>query len=94
MFAAYGVVRIGCGMSPERADYRVLALAGTAVAELVVPVLIGAWADRNFGSSPWGILVGAVVGFVGGVGHLLVVTSKTGGSGGDESKSDRDGPSA
>ncbi len=80
-------------MSPDRADYRVLALAGTAVAELVVPVLIGAWADRHFDSAPWGLLVGAIVGFVGGVVHLMVVASKANGSNGG-GEGGRSGPSA
>jgi ATP synthase protein I len=67
-------------MSGERADYRVLAMAGTAVAELVAPVLIGIWVDNRYGSAPWGLAVGAVVGFVGGLVHLMVVASKSDGS--------------
>ncbi|WP_171469344.1 AtpZ/AtpI family protein [Frigoriglobus tundricola] len=82
-------------MSAERADYRVLSLAGTAVAELVVPVLLGAWIDRRYGSAPWGLLVGAVVGFVGGVAHLMVVASRSSSSnGGGGGESGRGGPSA
>lgn len=82
-------------MSPDRADYRVLALAGTAVAELVIPVLIGAWVDRRYGSAPWGLLLGAVMGFVGGVAHLLVTASRASGSaggGGDGGEGGRSGP--
>lgn len=34
-------------------------------------VLLGYWADRVFGSSPIGILVGGVLGMVGGMYHLI-----------------------
>jgi len=43
-----------------------LALIGSAVAQLVVPVLLGVWADSQYGWSPWGLVVGTAVGVVGG----------------------------
>lgn len=61
---------------PRRNDYTSLALASTAVAELVAPVLIGVWLDRRFGWSPWGLVVGATVGFVGGLAHLLYLARR------------------
>jgi ATP synthase protein I len=33
--------------------------------------LIGYWVDRHFGTGPWGILVGVVVGIVGGLYNLI-----------------------
>ena len=57
-------------------DYRGLAIAGTAVTELVAPILIGVWLDQRYGWSPWGIAVGAVIGFVGGIAHLVYLTKQ------------------
>lgn len=33
--------------------------------------LLGYWVDRKFDTSPWGILIGAVVGIVGGLYNLI-----------------------
>lgn len=33
--------------------------------------LLGYWIDRHYGSSPWGLLVGALLGFVGGFYNLV-----------------------
>lgn len=60
----------------DASDYRGLALASTAVLELVAPILIGVWLDRKFGWEPWGLAVGAVVGFVGGIAHLVLLTKR------------------
>lgn len=72
-------------MDPPRQrgrDYRGLALASTAVGEMVVPILIGVWADSGLGSSPAGLIVGAVVGVVGGFAHLVYVSrGRAGGPG-------------
>jgi F0F1-type ATP synthase assembly protein I len=68
-------------MNRDRGEYRVLALAGTTVTELVVPILCGVWVDNNYGTAPWGVLAGAVLGFVGGLGHLLVVANRVGNPG-------------
>lgn len=47
-------------------DTRGLVLISTAVAQMVVPILIGVWLDNRYGWGPWGMAVGAVVGLVGG----------------------------
>ena len=57
-------------------DYSGLALIGTAVTELVAPILIGVWVDNRFGWAPWGLVVGTTIGFVGGIGHLLVIAGR------------------
>jgi F0F1-type ATP synthase assembly protein I len=33
--------------------------------------LVGYWFDRHFGTNPWGILVGVVIGIVGGLYNLV-----------------------
>lgn len=54
-------------------DFQGLALAGTVVGELVVPILIGLWLDNRYGWSPWGVSIGTVVGFVGTITHMLIL---------------------
>jgi F0F1-type ATP synthase assembly protein I len=51
------------------------ALAQTGV-EMVAPIAIGALLDGYFGWSPWGAGVGAVVGFVGGLTHMLIMLKR------------------
>ncbi|MEE2674568.1 MAG: AtpZ/AtpI family protein [Myxococcota bacterium] len=34
-----------------------------AVLSIVIAVLLGWWADRYFDSGPWGVLIGATIGF-------------------------------
>jgi F0F1-type ATP synthase assembly protein I len=62
---------------PDGSDYRGLAVASTAVAEIVAPVLIGLWLDSRFGSSPWGATVGAVLGVMASVTHLVLIGRKS-----------------
>lgn len=33
--------------------------------------LVGFWIDRHFGSSPWGVLVGAAIGLIGGTYNMI-----------------------
>lgn len=33
--------------------------------------LLGHWADRHFGSEPWGLLIGAALGIVGGMYNMI-----------------------
>ena len=44
--------------------------------EMVVPIIAGLGVDYGLGWSPWGVIVGAVLGFVVGLTHLVVVVSK------------------
>lgn len=66
----------GSGRKPEQSDYRALALAGTAVTEMAAPIIIGAWLDNKYGWAPWGLTVGAVLGIVGGIAHLVWVANR------------------
>lgn len=61
---------------PGQGDYRALALAGTAVTEMVAPIIIGVWLDNKYGWAPWGLVVGAVIGVVGGIAHLVWVANR------------------
>lgn len=47
-------------------DARGLVLISTAVAQMVVPILIGVWLDNRYGWGPWGMAGGAILGLVGG----------------------------
>jgi ATP synthase protein I len=64
------------GKGGGRADYSTLALASTATAELVAPILIGVWLDGRYGWAPWGMAVGATIGFVGSLAHLMRIAGR------------------
>jgi hypothetical protein len=53
--------------------YLVLAQVG---AEMVAPIAIGVAVDYYCGSTPWGVVVGTIVGFVGGLAHLVSLARK------------------
>ena len=61
---------------PSPGDYRGLALASMAIGEMVGPILLGVWLDNRYGWAPWGLAVGAVVGVVGGIGHLILTARR------------------
>jgi hypothetical protein len=44
--------------------------------EMVAPIGIGAWLDYMLGWRPWLTVAGAVVGFVGGLAHLLALLNR------------------
>lgn len=72
---------------PESGD-RWQGLAGIGfelVGAVVGLTLIGYWWDRHFGSSPWGLLTGAVLGLVGGM-YNLIRQSLSAFKGADDSK--------
>ena len=43
---------------------------------VLFPVLIGVWLDSRYGWAPWGLAVGATLGFVGGLAHLVVIARR------------------
>lgn len=45
--------------------------ASSAAMQFVVPALIGLWVDHRYGVDPWGIVVGAVLGFAVGIRELI-----------------------
>ena len=64
--------------SRSAADHSAFARGFRLSSELVAGVLVGAalgWLiDRWLGSSPWGVIVGALLGFFGGLVHLVVLS--------------------
>jgi F0F1-type ATP synthase assembly protein I len=55
----------------ERAGIRYLALGSELVAAVVGLTLAGYWIDRHFGTAPWAEIIGAAVGFIGGMFNLI-----------------------
>jgi F0F1-type ATP synthase assembly protein I len=60
-----------------------IALAQVAL-EMVAPLGVGIGLDYYFGWSPWGAVVGAVLGFVGGLVHLIVMVNRHNQAGGQQ----------
>lgn len=63
--------------APAGNDYRSLALISTAVATMVVPILIGVYLDNRNGWSPWGLVAGAVLGLGGTTAQLVRISQKS-----------------
>jgi F0F1-type ATP synthase assembly protein I len=60
----------------ELGRYYALAQVGL---EMAVPIGIGAYLDYRFGWGPWAAIVGAVLGFGGGMLHLLHLVNQANG---------------
>ena len=58
--------------------------------EMVVPIVVGLVLDYYLNWSPWGVIVGAVLGFFGGLAHLIHLLNQH--EDGSASKSRRDAP--
>jgi F0F1-type ATP synthase assembly protein I len=63
------------GDSREYGLYLAMAQCGI---EMVVPLALGAWLDYVMGWTPWAAVAGAVLGFVGGMIHLISMSNKIG----------------
>lgn len=66
-------------MAAKNSDSRETGLyfaLGQAGIEMVAPLGIGLWLDYQFGWGPWGLIVGALVGFVGGTVHMIVMAQQ------------------
>ena len=59
--------------SREMGYYLALAQIGT---EMVAPMLLGVWLDYWRGWTPWATIIGLVVGFGGGLAHLVLMVQK------------------
>jgi F0F1-type ATP synthase assembly protein I len=42
---------------------------------MVAPIALGWVVDTYAGISPWGVVAGALFGFVGGIAHLVLITN-------------------
>ncbi len=66
-------------MSHHRPDPREVgryfALAQVGL-EMAAPIALGAFLDARLGWAPWGVVVGAVLGLVGGMAHLLYLLKR------------------
>jgi F0F1-type ATP synthase assembly protein I len=63
------------------------------VAAVVGFTFVGYWWDRYFGSRPWGVLIGAVLGLVGGMYNVIrqsLVATREAGSGIKTTKDDEE----
>jgi F0F1-type ATP synthase assembly protein I len=52
---------------------RYLALSQVGL-EMVVPIALGAVLDHYLNWSPWGVVIGVILGLVGGLAHLVQLT--------------------
>jgi F0F1-type ATP synthase assembly protein I len=57
----------------EVGRYYALAQAGL---EMVAPLVIGAFLDYKLGWAPWATVIGAIIGFVGGTMHLIIMAQR------------------
>ncbi|MBM3994519.1 MAG: AtpZ/AtpI family protein [Planctomycetes bacterium] len=44
--------------------------------EMALPVVLGYWADEWLGTTPWLTVVAAILGFVGGLVHLIALVQE------------------
>jgi F0F1-type ATP synthase assembly protein I len=66
-------------MFPNAGDQRQMGRylsMGQVGLEMVVPIGIGIFLDSRMNWSPWGVTIGAVLGLVGGVAHLIHLAGK------------------
>jgi F0F1-type ATP synthase assembly protein I len=57
----------------EMGIYFTLAQVGV---EMVMPLIVGLVIDRWVGWGPWAMLGGTVLGFVGGIAHLVILSKQ------------------
>jgi ATP synthase protein I len=58
-------------ISPDGKDLGRYVAMGQVGLEMVAPIGIGLAVDYYLGCAPWGVIVGTVVGFTGGLVHLI-----------------------
>ena len=64
---------VGPSNSKELAHYLALGQVGL---EMVAPIVVGFALDSYLGWRPWGVVGGAVLGFIIGLTHLLTVLNR------------------
>jgi F0F1-type ATP synthase assembly protein I len=62
----------GSGDQKDLGRYLAMSQVGL---EMAAPVALGWLVDSYFNCSPWGVIAGAAIGFVGGLAHLVQMTS-------------------
>lgn len=77
--------------SKQRASWTKLSGIGIELAAAVAGfTLLGYWWDRHYGTAPWGLLIGMVLGLVGGMYNLIRQSLRASREAGSGSKT-RDG---
>jgi F0F1-type ATP synthase assembly protein I len=61
---------------PDRKEFGRLLTVGQVGLEMVVPIVVGIYLDGRYGWSPWGVTVGAVLGLVSGLTHLVWLSNR------------------
>ncbi len=55
-----------------------IALGAHIAGSMIIPVVIGIYIDRAWDLSPWGVIVGALMGFAGLISIVFKVAAKSG----------------
>jgi F0F1-type ATP synthase assembly protein I len=76
-------------ISPNGKDLGRYVALGQVGLEMVVPIGIGLAVDYYAGVGPWGVIVGTIVGFAGGLFHLVHLANKLNAQ---DSRQDSKGP--
>jgi hypothetical protein len=70
----------------ELGHYYALAQVGL---EMVAPAGVGLLVDHYFGWQPWGVVVGAILGLIAGLAHLISLTNRPRKSAGTPSEKEK-----
>ena len=65
-------------MKNLRAYAEYIALGTHIAASMIIPVVIGIYVDNRWGLSPWGVIIGALVGFGALISIVMKLASRTG----------------
>lgn len=55
-----------------------MALGTNIAASMIIPVVIGIYVDNRWNFSPWGVIIGALLGFGSMISIVLKLASRTG----------------
>lgn len=55
-----------------------IALGSQIAASMIIPVVLGIYLDRYWNFDPWGVIIGALLGFGGLISIVLKLASQTG----------------
>jgi F0F1-type ATP synthase assembly protein I len=73
---------------PDRNEMGRYVALGQIGMEMVAPIVVGLVADHYLGCQPWGVIVGAILGPIGGLVHLVHLLNKMDAK--DPSRSDQE----
>jgi len=68
----------------DRQSLHPVGLGVEFAAALIGSLLAGAWVDRHYGTAPWGVTTGALIGLVGGLYNFLRASMRAFRASGDE----------